>query len=552
MQELISQAQAVNFDGVKVLAGLGLFLFGIRTMGEQLKVLAGSRMKTLIDKYTTNPVMGVFVGALVTGLIQSSSGTTALTISLVRSGLMSLKQAVGIIMGANIGTTITAILIGFNLGKFAPYFIVVGAFALMFSKRPRTEQISLLIISFGCLFFGLSTMSSGLGVLAEMPIFGDFATALDGNKLAGVLLGLVMTLGIQSSSATIGILQSLYSDGLLTLQGTLPVLFGDNIGTTITAILAAVGGSVASRRAAAAHVLFNVTGTIFFLLIFPFFLRYVEWGAEVLGLNKMLQVAFAHASFNITTTVLLLPFIGVLVFVVTKLIKDGDEEDGVKTTIVLDTGLIKESPKVAISVAYKATLEMSSVCQKMVKQTRKFIDTKDFKHASKVKGYEEIVNDLNDKISAYLVEIASYPIQDNDNVLHNNLFYSLKDLERVGDQSINIVEHFEDIYSAKEELTPMALTDINGMFDLVDDILAGVTKLLDEPTIDLCIEIATKEDRLDALELNAKAGYIERVKNKEQMGTVATTVFIDVLSDLERIGDHAYNISNRAQKVLSK
>ncbi|MDF9867488.1 phosphate:Na+ symporter [Bacilli bacterium PM5-3] len=553
MQEFISQAQAVNFDGLIVLAGLGLFLFGIKTMGDQLKLLAGSKMKTLIDKYTTNPIMGVFVGAMVTGLIQSSSGTTALTISLVRSGLMNLKQAVGIIMGANIGTTITAILIGFNLSKFAPYFIVIGAFAYMFSKKPRQEQISMLLLSFGCLFFGLSIMGDGLKVLADMPLFKDFAVELSQNKIAGVSLGIGMTVLIQSSSATIGILQSLYSDGLLDLQGTLPILFGNNIGTTITAILAAVGGSLAARRAAAAHVMFNIFGTIIFLIIFPLFLNFVVWGSDVLGLSKLMQIAFAHASFNVTTTILLFPFIGGLVYLATKIVRDkGDEDDIISTTITLDPALIKESPEVAVSVAYKATLEMSTICEKMIRNTRKFITTKDYKYVDKINGNEEIVNELNHKISSYLVEIGSYAISERDNILHNNLFYSLKDLERVGDQCINVVDYFEDIYNANEELTPMALDDLLLIFDLLDSLMANVTKLLDSPSKEIINEVNEKEDELDELEVKAKSAYIERVKNKERMGSIATSVFIDIISDLERIGDHCYNISTRANKVLER
>lgn len=548
MQEFISQAQAVNFDALKVFAGLGIFLFGIKTMGDMLKLLAGSGMKSLIDKYTTNPVKAVFVGAATTALIQSSSGTTALTISLVRSGLMSLKQAIGIIMGANIGTTITAILIGFNLTAYAPYFLVVGAFMNMFAKKPKTEHIATLIFAFGCLFFGLDVMGSALKVLADMPLFHSLATELSHNKFSGVLLGSSMTLLIQSSSATIGILQSLYNDGLITLQGTLPILFGDNIGTTITAILASVGGSIAAKRAASAHVLFNVIGTSFFLAIFPFFLGYVQWGANILHLNSKMQIAFAHSSFNIFTTICLLPCIGIIAMIVSKLWKEKAEDDDFTPTVVLDRGIISESPNVALQISQKAAIEMAYVCSKMTKYTKEYVVTKDYKLVEKIEGYEEVVNDLNERISAYLTEISSYPLADADNQMLNDLFYTLKDLERIGDHCINILESFTEIYDAKQALTPPALADMLEMFDVCEGVMDNVISLLDGYSLEYAKNIGEKEEVLDNLERNARISYINRVKNKEKMDPLPVTLYVDILSDLERIGDLAYNISSRSEK----
>ncbi|MDR3214680.1 MAG: Na/Pi cotransporter family protein [Bacilli bacterium] len=552
MNAFIEQAQAVHFNGLQALAGLAIFLFGIKAMGDNLKAIAGNRMKELIDRYTTNPVMGVFVGATVTGLIQSSSGTTALTISLVRSGLMNLRQAVGIIMGANIGTTVTAILIGFHLTQYSPYFLIVGAFMTMLAKKPRMEHYGMLLVGFGALFYGLMTMGDSLKVLAEMPIFKEqLAVTLSNNKFAGVGLGMLMTLVIQSSSATIGILQTLYSEGVINLQGALPILFGDNIGTTITAILASIGGSIAAKRAAAAHVCFNLIGTICFIIIFPLFYSYINWAGLTLGLNKMMQIAFAHASFNVATTVVLLPFVGALVALVTKLIRDKGDEDVIVSKIVLDKKIIAESPEVAVSVAYKATIEMSLVCEKIIRRTREYINTKDYKLIEKLQGYEDIVNDLNDRISNFLVEIGSYPLAEKDNILQNNLFYSLKDLERIGDQCQNVVKYFYTIYDAREELTPMALADLMKIFDLLDGIMINTTKLLRSPSHDIIIQMGIDEEKLDDLETSVKAGYIERVKNKEPMGATAISVFVDIVSDLERIGDHCYNISSRTKKVLS-
>lgn len=551
MQEFISQAQAIDFSFLPVLAGIAIFLFGIKCMGEQLKVLAGSRMKTLIDKYTTNPVKGVFVGMFVTALIQSSSGTTALTISLVRSGLMNLRQAIGVIMGCNIGTTMTALLIGFNLQQFAPYFLIVGALYYMMAKTPKNETIALLIVGFGCLFFGLSMIGDSLKILATLPIFSDFAVELSANKYAGLLLGMIMTVLIQSSSATIGILQNLFNTGALDLSAVLPILLGDNVGTTITAVIAAIGGSVAAKRTAAVHITFNSIGAIIFITILPFFTSYVLWGANMLGLQPMMQIAFAHALFNIFMTLFLLPFVGGLEWFVTKIIRGKEDEVlDLKTTIQLDRGIIKGSPKLALDISYKATVEMAQFCHEMVINTRQFVVTKDFVHANNVESYEEMVNSLNKEISNYIVEISGYPLSQKDNILISNLFYILKDLERVGDQCINIIEYFQEIYSSNEELTPMALSDLLEMFDVAAKIVEDVSIILDTPTKENIEVLENNEELLDDLEISVKAGYIERVRNKQKMGSIAASVFVDIITDLERIGDHCHNISSKVKKVL--
>lgn len=553
MDEFLAQAQAVGFNGMEALVGIGLFLFGIKTMGDQLKMLAGSKMKTWIDKYTTNPFKGFLVGVAVSASIQSSTGTTALAISLVRSGLMKLKQAVAIIMGANVGTTVTVILIGLNLSKFAPYFIVIGAFIYMFSKKQRQEYIALLLIGFGCLFYGLGAMTSSLSVLADMPIFTDFTVKLSDNQFAGVGLGIVMTLIMQASSATVGILQSLYDSGSIELRGALPILFGDNVGTTFTAVIAAIGGSLAAKRAAAAHVIFNLTGAIIFLIIFPLFYNYILWGADLLGLSKMMTIAFAHASFNIGTAIVLLPLISVLVWFVCKIIPNkGEDEDEIKTTIVLDTRLMTQSTTAALDVAYSASSEMAEICNKMIKNTQLFIQSKDDKYAKRVMNSEEVVNDLNIKISNYLVELGAYPVTEQDNLRSTNLFYALKDLERIGDQCMNTVNYFMEIYNAKERLTPPALKEMNDMFDLLVEMSDKVAQLLLQPSLGLCTEIATKEEFLNRVETQAKNNYIDRVRNKEKMGHISSSVYVDIISDLERIGDHCHNISQRAERRLSK
>lgn len=548
MSEFISQAKEVGFDIATVLSGLAIFLFGIKTMGDSLKVVAGSRMKSIIDKSTTNPVKGVFVGAFVTGLLQSSSGTTALAISLVRAGLMNLRQAVGIIMGANIGTTITAILIGFKISEYAPYILIVGAFSLMFTRKTKNHHLSLLVFSFGALFFGLDIMGGGLKILADMPLFEEFAIKLADNKILGLLLGSVMTVLIQSSSATIGILQSLYSDGLITLEGALPILFGDNIGTTVTAVLASIGGSVAARRAAAAHVTFNIMGTIIFIAIFPLFLAFVQKGSTMLDLNPAMQIAFAHASFNITTTVLLLPFIGVIVWFVTKLIKDDAEDENLER-IILDDKLLEISPKDAVTAAYGNAIEMTNLCRKMNLRTKKYIFEKDFKSRDKVVIYEEVLNDYNKNISRYLIKIGEAELDELYNGLHTALIYSTKDLERIGDHFTNLISHFDELFSVKEDLTSFAKEELDKIFEKIDLLINSVSSLLEEYDEEVVDYIVKLEDEVDMLNDEAKDGFVARYKKGMLTGELSATLYVDILSDLERIGDHCENIALRIKKA---
>lgn len=547
MNEFISQANSVGFDITVVLAGLAIFLFGIKTMGDSLKVVAGAKMKSIIDKSTTHPIKGVFVGAFVTGLLQSSSGTTALTISLVRAGLMNLRQAIGIIMGANIGTTMTAVLIGFKLSAYSPYILIVGAVMLMFTKRSRMHHISLLVLSFGALFYGLDIMGGGLKILAKMSMFEDFAIQLNNNSLTGVLLGIVMTLLIQSSSATIGILQSLYGDGLITLKGALPILFGDNIGTTITGILAAIGGSVASKRAAAAHVTFNIIGAVAFLLALPFFYEFVVWISTQFSIEPEMQIAVAHATFNISTTLMLLPFIGGIEWFVTKLIKDDSEEE-IKR-IVLDEKLLMHSPQDAVTASYSSAIEMALICKKMSIHTRNYALDKNLKSRDKLDVYEEIVNDYNVQISHYLTKIGEAELDEHYNQLQTCLIYSIKDLERIGDHFINLAEDFDLMYDSKEKLTKFALEELINMFECADMLIDSLIDLLTTYSYDKVVNIQEVEEDLDTLTDKAKDGFVDRYKSGVVTGTIVPTLYIDMLSEIERVGDHCENIAIRLARA---
>lgn len=300
--------------------GLGIFLFGIKSMGDGLQKSAGNRLRDILDKYTTNPFLGVLAGIIVTVLIQSSSGTTVITVGLVSAGFMTLRQAIGVIMGANIGTTVTAFIIGFDVGAYALPMIAVGAVFLFFFKKEKFQHLGQVVFGLGALFYGLELMGDGMRPLRSSEYFIDLTQSMSENPFLGVIVGTVFTVLVQSSSATIGILQELYAGGSIELDAALPVLFGDNIGTTITAILASIGASVAARRTAAAHVIFNLIGTVIFLVILPLFTQYIFWITDLLAIESKMQIAFAHGTFNVVNTFIQFWFIGAIAWMVTKLI----------------------------------------------------------------------------------------------------------------------------------------------------------------------------------------------------------------------------------------
>ena len=363
---LTSTVTFMDIDWQAILGGLGLFLFGIKFMGDGLKSLAGDKLRDIIDKYTSKPWMGLIIGILVTVFIQSSSATTAITIGFVRAGLMRLDQTVGIIFGANIGTTITAFLVGLKVEKYSLFFIFVGAMMLLFSKRKKQGYIGEITLGFGMLFYGLMLMGDALKVLKDIQAFHDLTIAMSAHPWWAVGGGIIMTGVIQSSSAMIGIVQKIYESGGMPFAAALPFVFGSNIGTTITAALAAMGGSLASRRAAGIHTLFNVLMTIIAMLMLPLYLSLFAYLTGRFGIEPMMQIAVAHIIFNLVGTILFYPFIKQMVWIIKKTIR-GDEKERIDiNTEDFDSGLAHDLPTAALGVAKRATLKMGEISTEVI------------------------------------------------------------------------------------------------------------------------------------------------------------------------------------------
>ncbi len=531
-----------------VLGGFGLFLFGIKYMGDGLKAVAGDKMREYIDRYTSKIYMGILVGAVITVLIQSSSATTAITIGFVRAGLMRLEQSVGIIMGANLGTTVTSFLIGLKIENFALYIIFVGAYLVLFTKRKKTVYIGSSILGFGIMFFGLKTMGDELKLLSQVPLFRQLTEQMSNYPLLALSGGIVMTALIQSSSAMIGIVQKIYEAGGMTIDAALPFVFGSNIGTTITAIIAALGGSLASKRAAGVHTLFNVAGTIIGMLFLRQFIQIDSLITTYFNANSLLQISIAHIMFNTLATIVLYPFVKYLVKIVRKVIK-GDEIEYREVDMTLDPEIVKSLPSGALGLAKNSILKMGDITAEAFEETREFLLTGNHHAFESVMQFESIINSMDTKITDYLLLIAKENLSENDLEEYTTNLQVIKNLERIGDLSTNLVEFYDMIYDAKEQLSKHAIEDITQMMDLVTHMLSRALRIFDEKNFSLHNSVLEDENYLDLLEYKARQRHFQRMASAECLAQVGGSVFVDILGTIERIGDHACNISKNAVNI---
>lgn len=534
--------QTVLFE---FLGGLGIFLLGIKYMGDGLQRSAGDGLRGILDRFTSNPFLGVLAGITVTILIQSSSGTTVLTVGLVNAGFMTFRQAIGVIMGANIGTTVTAFIIGINIGEYSLPILALGCFLIFFFKSQKVQAIGQAVFGFGALFFGLGLMSDGMIPLRSLDAFHELTLSMSSSPVLGVVVGTLFTLIVQSSSATIGILQGLYSENIIDLNAALPVLFGDNLGTTITAILAAIGASVAAKRAAFTHVIFNAVGAIIFLVFLGLFTTFVSYLEGALNLNPEMTLAFAHGSFNIMNTMIQFPFIGFLAWLAVKLIPGEDVLVEYKPKH-LDPIFIQQSTALALDQAKAEIIRMGEYAVQGLEETNKYLNTTEQKHAELAGQIEGALNNLDQNITEYLVETARKTLSELESAKHMALMGSVRDIERIGDHFENIIELIDYRLSNKVTLTSEAMEDINNMFDLTISTVKQSVLALSKMDREEALAVIQKEVKVDKMERKFRKKHIIRM-NEDTCSGSAGIVFVDLISNLERIADHAVNI---AEEVL--
>ena len=529
------------------LGGLGLFLYSIKTMGDGLQQAAGDRLRYYIDKYTSNPFFGILVGIGMTALIQSSSGVTVITVGLVSAGLLTLRQAIGIVMGANIGTTVTSFIIGFKLGDYALPMLFLGAVCLFFTKNRTINNIGRIVFGVGGIFFALNLMSGAMEPLKDLQVFKDYMVELSKNPILGVLVGTGLTLLIQASSATIGILQNLYASNLIDLQGALPVLFGDNIGTTITAIIASLGANIAAKRVAAAHVAFNVIGTVICIIFLVPFTGLIQWFESFLNLAPEMTIAFAHGTFNITNTIIQFPFIGALAFMVTKLIP-GEDEVVKYEPLYLDEQLIKQAPSIALGNAKKELLHLGNYAAKAFDLSYDYIINSNEKVAEKGHKTEEAINTIDEKLTRYLISLSGEALSQKESEVLTNILDSSRDLERIGDHAEALLNLNDYLQRKNVQFSEAALDELAEIYLKTSEFVKDALESVENNDLEKAQALIERHEDINNMERVLRKTHIKRLNNGE-CSTQAGVNFIDIISHYTRVSDHAMNL---AEKVLAE
>ncbi len=529
------------------LGGLGLFLYSIKTMGDGLQQAAGDRLRYYIDKYTSNPFFGILVGIGMTALIQSSSGVTVITVGLVSAGLLTLRQAIGIVMGANIGTTVTSFIIGFKLGDYALPMLFLGAVCLFFTKNRTINNIGRIVFGVGGIFFALNLMSGAMEPLKDLQVFKDYMVELSKNPILGVLVGTGLTLLIQASSATIGILQNLYASNLIDLQGALPVLFGDNIGTTITAIIASLGANIAAKRVAAAHVAFNVIGTVICIIFLVPFTGLIQWFESFLNLAPEMTIAFAHGTFNITNTIIQFPFIGALAFMVTKLIP-GEDEVVKYEPLYLDEQLIKQAPSIALGNAKKELLHLGNYAAKAFDLSYDYIINSNEKVAEKGHKTEEAINTIDEKLTRYLISLSGEALSQKESEVLTNILDSSRDLERIGDHAEALLNLNDYLQRKNVQFSEAALEELAEIYLKTSEFVKDALESVENNDLEQAQALIKRHEDINNMERVLRKTHIKRLNNGE-CSTQAGVNFIDIISHYTRVSDHAMNL---AEKVLAE
>jgi len=529
--------------------GLGMFLYGMNVMADGLQKSAGSKMKSLLGFLTKNRLMGILVGAGVTAIIQSSSATTVMVVGFVNAGLMELAQAVGVIMGANIGTTVTAWLVSMSeWGSmlkpefFAPVLIGVGAFVTLFAKKEKTKEISEILIGFGVLFIGLSFMSDAIKPYREAPIFSQAFRVLGSNPILGILTGLVVTAIIQSSSASVGILQTLAANGVVTWNSAIYITLGQNIGTCVTALLSSLGAQRTAKRAAVIHLLFNVIGAIAFgIVMFLVFSLNQTWAAS--NINSV-QISVFHTIFNITNTILLYPLGNWLVKMSGVIVRGKEEmttEDEELFELPHLDARILETPSFAVESAAKEVVRMGELSIQHAELAFDAVRTGSQKRVDKAYRLEKTMNAYEKQLSEYLAKISMTSLNEKQHLIIGNLLYTVSDIERMSDHSDNIVELADSMIKEDMKFSMEAMQGFDEMAGLVLDSMKASVLARETERIAYVQQVIQIEDEIDDLEEELREKHIERLA-QNQCSAAKGVYFLDMLSNMERIADHANNI----------
>lgn len=537
-------------DIFAMFGGLALFLYGMTMMSNGLELAAGNKMKSILEKLTTNRFLGVGVGAVITAIIQSSSATTVMTVGFVNAGLMDLKNAVWVIMGANIGTTITGQLVALDITALAPIIAFAGVALIAFFKSKKLDAVGSIIAGLGILFMGMEMMSDAMVPLRSSPEFVQIVTTFE-NPLIGILVGAGFTALIQSSSASVGILQALARSGVISLPSAIYVLFGQNIGTCITAVLASIGTGRNAKRTTIIHLSFNIIGTIIFVII-SMFTPFASFMASMTS-SVPAQIANVHTVFNVVTTLLLLPFGAQLVKLAYIILPEKDGFEDKLTTKFLDNNIFVNDYHIGTSAIanrqlFNETQNMLSVVQKNVQRSFDLVVEYDEKKHNKLLKDEEYIDYLNKEIIRFTTNAISseLPMENSESI---GLFLKIAgDLERVGDHAINIAERAEKLYNEDECFSDEALKEIGIMNDLTRNILEELNVLSRDELHHIVEKVDVIEDSIDVTTHEFSVNQLKRLRDKKCTAE-HSALYTETLIDFERIGDHGLNIAVAFNKI---
>jgi len=530
---------------IGIMGGLGLFLYGMNLMGDGLQKSAGSKLKRIIELLTSNVIMGVLVGMVVTMVIQSSSATTVMVVGFVNAGIMSLTQAIGVIMGANIGTTITAQLVSLDVDFLAPVALGIGIVIYMFSNKPKHKNIAEILIGFGILFTGMDFMKEAVKPLAGYQGFTDMLLSFGHHPILGVLMGFAITAIVQSSSASMGMLIALASQGLIPITAALPILYGENIGTCVTSLISSIGASRNARRAAIMHLTFNVLGSMIFMFILSKPIVAIVTAIDPTDAAR--QIANAHTLFNILNVIVLLPFNKLIVKLALKLVPETKgEQDDDKVVKYIDDRMI-ETPSIALANIVKETLRMGEKSKESLNAAMDGIVDKSKEKIELSFKREKLINELQKSILNYLLKLSKASLNEDSRETVDALFNTVNDIERIGDHAENIAELAKDIVDLEISFSDVGIGELKDMYNKVVSTYTYALEAMRTSNVELACKVIKMEEQVDMMEKSCRANHMNRL-NSSSCSIESGVIYLDIISNLERVSDHAVNI---AQQVIA-
>ncbi len=533
---------------INLIGGLGLFLYGMTIMGDGLQKSAGTKLKKIVELLTSNVIMGVLVGTLVTSIIQSSSATTVMVVGFVNAGIMTLPQAIGVIMGANIGTTMTGQIISLDLAGLAPLALGIGIILYMFTTNSKAKSVAEVLIGFGILFTGMEFMKDAVKPLAELKWFTDVLVSFGSNPILGVLVGFGITAVIQSSSASMGMLLALSSQGLIPLNAALPILYGDNIGTCATSLLSSIGANRNARRAATMHLMFNIIGTIIFIVVLTKPISMLVTYLNPTDISR--QIANSHTLFNLINVMIQLPFYKLIVKLTMKLIPEQENEIEAYQAVKYIDERMMETPSIALSNTIKETLRMAYKAKSSLANSVEAFIYKAQDKINKSIEEEKHINFLQKAILNYLVELSKTPLSNEAREAVDALFNTVNDIERVGDHADNISELAQVVIDNDLNLSEEGKDELNQLYEKVLSTYSYALESMEKLDKELSYRVLRMEEQVNIMVKVCRENHMKRLNNNTC--TIDNgVVFLDIISNLERVSDHSVNIAQTVIKSTS-